>query len=109
MIRPLLLALALLASALPAAAHRLIVFAFAEAGEIVVEAKFSNDAPAQMGALIVGGETGEELTRLPLDPSGTTRLPITPDFAKGVVLTIETEGGHSDYWILTPQDLEAAQ
>ncbi len=95
----------LLCLATPALAHRLIVFAYAEDGQIVGEAKFGNNRPATVGEVRVESEAEEVLSRAPLGAAGVTRLEVLPEFSAGVVVHVSTEGGHSDYWILTPADL----
>ncbi len=97
------LLLALLAS--PALAHRLIIFAYVDRRDVVVEAKFSNDKAAIAGEVRVETEAGEILASVPLGEGGQTRIPTDPRFAGGVVVRVETEGGHSDFWILTPTDI----
>ena len=104
-----LAALTLLAA--PAAAHKLIVFAFVEDGEVVVTTKFSSGKLPASGEIGLRDAEGMEMTTLPLDPDGETRFPIPEGHKGGLEITVTTGEGHEDYWVLTPADLvvEAAQ
>lgn len=104
--RLLAVAAALASIAGPAAAHRLVIYAYAAAGEIVVEANFDNGNPAKAGEIRVQGADGTLLVTVPLDASGETRLPVPDAGSEGVTVEVETDAGHTDYWILTPADLE---
>ncbi|NNU79204.1 hypothetical protein HMH01_02020 [Halovulum dunhuangense] len=108
--RRLLLSLPLmLALALPATAHRLVVYAHVEGGEIVVEAKFSNGNPAKLGEIRVIDAAAAELAVLPLDDDGETRFAIPAGAGQGVTVEVRTDEGHDDYWILSPADLGVRQ
>ncbi len=108
MIRGFLFLTALMAT-MPAFAHRLVIYAYAEAGEVIVEARFSNERPAQIGTIKVALEDETVLMEVPLDPSGETRIAIDAAFSPGVIVTVETSEGHEDYWVLTPDDLKEAE
>ncbi len=106
-LRTLTLLLAL--TALPAQAHRLVIYAYAEGSEVVVEAKFSNGNPAKLGEIRLLDQASTVLLTAPLDADGETRLPLPQAAAKGLVVEVETDQGHQDYWLLTPADLGVAQ
>jgi len=99
------LALALILLAQPASAHRLVIYAFAETGEIVIESKFSTGRVPQAGSVSVTDPDGAVLAEFPLDGDGETRAPIPEGSARGVQVNVTTSEGHDDYWILTPADL----
>ncbi len=100
----------LLATAPPAAAHRLLVFAFVEGGEVVVETKFSNGRLPAEGVVTVHDGTEAELGRHPLGADGTLRLPLDPRGREsGLRIEVRTGKGHDGYWILTPADIRAAE
>ncbi len=96
-------------AALPAAAHRLVVYAQAAAGEIVVEANFDNGNPAQSGQVRLLDAGGALLAEAPLAAGGVTRLPLPDGAEAGLEVRVQTDAGHTDYWLLTPADLEAAR
>jgi len=102
-VKRLILALCLIGA--PAWAHKLTVFAFVEAGEVIVEAKFST------GKLPKGGEVrifdAEEalIATVPLGDDGTIRFPVDPGATEGLMIEVEASEGHSDFWILTPEDI----
>lgn len=102
------LVFAAVSAAAPAFAHRIIVFASAQSGEIVVEAKFANGRPVAEGEVVVKGADDAPLFTAPIEADGTLRFPIDPD-AHAAGLTIEVQAGdhHEDYWILTPDDIAA--
>lgn len=109
-LRRLALSAALLgALATPALAHRLVIFAYAEAGDIVVEAKFSSGALARAGEIRVLDAANVELLRVPMDSDGETRLPLPDGAEAGVTVEVITNKGHDDYWVLTPIDLGLAE
>ena len=99
------LAIATMISVAPATAHRLIIYAYAEAGDVVVESKFSNGRPAVAGEITIADAEGAELLSVPMAPTGTTRIPLPKDGSDGITVTVTTDQGHSDYWVLTPADL----
>lgn len=106
-LRTLTLFLAL--AALPAQAHRLVVYAYAEGSELVVEAKFSNGNPAKLGEIRLLDQASTLLVTAPLDADGETRLPLPEGAKGGLVVEVETDKGHQDYWLLTPTDLGVSQ
>lgn len=89
----------------PALAHRLVIYAYAEAGEVVVETKFDSGRPAKEGTMILRDAAEAELSRHPLEEDGELRVPIPNEGTDGLIVEVITGGGHSDYWILTPADL----
>lgn len=94
-------------AAAPAAAHRLNVFAWVEAGEVVVEAKFASGARAKSGTVRVF-DADERLVRsLPLGADGSARFD-AESAESGLRVEVEASEGHVDYWILTPADLAGA-
>lgn len=102
--------LALCLAAAPALAHQLRVFAFVEAGEVVVEARFSTGRIPVSGTVEVRGADDALLLELELGAEGTVRFPLDPDAAEGgLAITVITGEGHEDYWILTPADISAGQ
>ena len=97
--------LAALLAAAPAFAHRLVIYAYAEAGEVVVESEFSNGAPAGNGSIVVTDGDGAVLTEMPLSETGVTRFAVPEGGDDGIAVEVVTDAGHEDYWILTPEDL----
>lgn len=109
----LLLALVVMgATAMPALAHRLVVFASydAETRQIVVETKFSNGNPAQRGEVRLMDATAVLLGSYPLAEGGITRIDLPAEGTEaGVSVEVFTDEGHDDYWVLTPADLGVQQ
>lgn len=93
--------------ALPVHAHRLVIYAYAENGEVVVESKFDNGTPPRIGQIEVRDSTDAVLFTMPIDPSGETRFMLDGRFKDGVVVDLRTDEGHTDYWVLTPDDVKA--
>ncbi|MEM9268525.1 MAG: hypothetical protein AAGA78_06270 [Pseudomonadota bacterium] len=91
-----------------AMAHALVVFAFVDQGEVVVEAKFSNGRAAQAGTVSVFDGANTKLFDLQIVPGETTRFAVDPE-AGGYLIEVKTPNGHSDYWVLTPNDLKEAK
>lgn len=105
---PLFLGLCL--AAMSALAHDLRVFAYVEDTTVNVEARFSS------GRLPVEGEirvfdASETLTgTYQVDPDGLTSFPL-PDNVRdsGLMIEVVVGEGHSDYWMLTPEDIAKGQ
>lgn len=89
----------------PAAAHRLVIYAYADAGDVVVEARFDSGTPVKRGEITLRDGSDAELARSPVDPDGETRLPVPAGSEDGMVVEVLTGEGHSEYWILTADDL----
>jgi len=96
----------MLALAAPAAAHRLVVYAYMDGGEVVVEAKFSNGGPAKLGEIRLLDAQNALLLALPMEDDGETRVALPDGAQDGLTIEVETDAGHQDYWVLTPADLE---
>ena len=103
------LALALLAGA--AQAHRLVVFAAVEGGVVVVEARFSNGNPAEGAAARVFDAGDRLILETATGEDGTARVSLDglrANLRAGLRVEVETGEGHSDYWILSADDLARA-
>lgn len=102
------LALALLLSlpAQVAMAHQLTVFAHVDAGEVVVEAKFSSGRIPAEGEVRVFDAAETLLFTLPIGAEGETRFDLPDGAAEGgLMIEVEASDGHDNYWILTPDDI----
>jgi len=71
----------------------------------VAEAKFSNGRAAQAGTVSVFDGANTKLFDLQIVPGETTRFAVDPE-AGGYLIEVKTPNGHSDYWVLTPNDLQ---
>ncbi len=101
------LALLLAGGAQVAVAHQLNVFASVVDGHVVVEAKFSTGRVARAAKVTVYNDYDAPILMLELGEDGTARFPI-PQQTTGIKVEVEAADGHSDYWILTANDLEGA-
>jgi len=87
-------------------AHQLNVFAYVEAGSVVVEAKFSSGKRPVSGEVRILNGNHALLTTMPLGENGILSFPLsTVEHTGGLVIEVETGEGHKDYWILTPEDI----
>ena len=105
------LALVAVLAAAPAAAHDLRVFAFVEGDTVNVEAKFSTGRLPVSGEIRVLDASETLIETHAIDPDGVTSFPLI-EGARDTGLMIEVEvgtGGHSDYWLLTPEDIARGQ
>lgn len=110
MIRAILLALGLSLAPASAYAHRLVVFVLVEGSELVVEAKFSTGRIPVSGEVRIKDAEEALLSTHALGEDGTIRLPLDPEAkSEGLLVEVETGEGHSDYWILTPEDIKAGE
>jgi len=109
MIRSLALVLSL-ATALPAAAHDLRVFASVSGGTVTVESTFSTGRVPTGGEVQVRDAEDTLLLTLPIGDGGETSFAL-PDGASetGLMIEVEVSEGHSDYWLLTPEDIAHGQ
>lgn len=86
--------------------HQLNVFAYVEGTEVVVESRFSNGNPPQVGEVRVLDGANQPVLVLPLGGDGTARFALDPGVAEtGLLIEVSTGGGHDNYWILTPEDI----
>ncbi|MEM9999859.1 MAG: hypothetical protein AAF940_03165 [Pseudomonadota bacterium] len=103
--RRLLLAAFIAATANPALAHQLTVFASVECEAVTVEAKFSNGRIAKQGDVRVLDGNNNLLQTLALGSDGTARVALNGvDHSGGLVIEVDT-GSHENYWIVTPEDI----
>lgn len=93
-----------------AMAHALRVFASVEGNTVNVEARFSNGRLPVEGEVRVYDASEDIIATYEIDPDGVTSFPLD-DNARDTGLTIEVvvANGHSDYWILTPEDIASGQ
>ena len=94
--------------ALPAAAHGLRVFASVEGDTVVVEASFSSGRAPAGGEIRVFDASETMIGTVDVQPGGVTRFALPDGADSGLMIEVET-GGHSDYWMLTPDDVARGQ
>ena len=95
-----------LTGAAPAHAHQLNVFASVAGETITVEGKFSSGRPAMAGAVKVYDSANALLHETQLSADGTATLPV-PASVTGIKIEVIAADGHSNYWIMTAEDLAA--
>lgn len=100
------LALALtLAATCPAAAHQFNVFASVDCEAIEVEATLENGERPRSGEVRLLDGTDTVVLTLDLGDAGTRRIPLDGlDTSGGLRVEVDA-GDHSDYWVLTPEDI----
>ncbi len=100
--------LAVLLQAIPASAHRAMIFAYTEGNEVITESSFSSGRPcmnckvevkdAATGALLLQGQT---------DKKGIFRFPL-PEAAqkatKGLQIILNAGEGHRGEWLLEAEE-----
>lgn len=105
MIRAAFTALALLICAGPASAHQLSVFAVVEDGVVLIEATFPDGRPVATGMLRILDGTGALILEQPIAPPYPIRFPVE-EHSDGLRIEVDAGGGHENYWLLTPADLQ---
>ena len=104
------LTLALCVAALPAAAHDLRVFASVAGETVTVESTFSSGRVPTSGEIRVLDADNVLLMTLEIGAEGRTQFPLPEGAAKtGLMIEVDVSEGHSDYWILTPDDIAHGQ
>lgn len=96
-------ALALL-SPLPALAHQLTVFATVADDMVKITATFANGNPVMSGVLEIRGADDAVLLSQDVDGQWPVLFPVG-DHKDGLRIAVDAGNGHSNYWILTPNDL----
>ena len=81
--------------AFPAQAHKLVIFAYVDNGEIVVETKFSSGSLPAEGTIQVLDAEGMEITTLEMEADGETRFPIPENHKGGVQVNVATRARHA--------------
>ena len=90
-----------------ALAHQLNVFAFVEDGSVIVESRFSNGNAPRLGEVRVLDAENQLIAAIPLAENGTAEFPLDPAHSDaGLLIEVSTGEGHSNYWILTSEDIE---
>ncbi len=109
MIRALALLLIMVA-ALPAAAHDLRVFAAVSGQTVTVESRFSSGRVPTEGEVRVLDADNTLLMTLEIGPEGVTEFQLPEGVAEtGLMIEVDVSEGHSDYWLLTPDDIAHGQ
>ncbi|KHQ52799.1 hypothetical protein [Mameliella alba] len=104
------LAFALVVAALPVAAHDLRVFASVSGQTVTVESTFSSGRVPTGGTVRVLDAGNVLLMTLDIGAEGKTRFTLPEGTAKtGLMIEVEVNEGHSDYWMLTPDDIAYGQ
>jgi nickel transport protein len=87
-------------------AHRVLVFAYLDQGEIVVKASFSRNRPVAHGRVTATLADGTPIFQGKTDAKGELRFP-RPDIPAGerLVITVNGGPGHQGRWVMTPEDL----
>lgn len=100
----LLAILFMLVGATPALAHRLLVFAYAEDKNILVESKLVPDTPVKEGKVVVSDkQTGQVLVTGQTDAHGKFSFPIPAEAAArraDLLIVVEAGMGHKGEWLL---------
>lgn len=99
-----LIGLVLTLAASVASGHSLSVFALVDGDTLVVESRFSSGQVPQTGTLRIYDGDDRLLSSHELTGEDTLRLPL-PDWRSGLKIQVDTGNGHSNYWILTPDDI----
>jgi nickel transport protein len=105
MTRSTLLTFALLVCAGPAAAHQLSVYATVEDGVALIEAAFADGRPVSAGTLRILDVTGALIMEQPLQPPYPIRFAVG-EHIDGLRIEVDAGGGHENYWLLTPADIQ---
>lgn len=94
-----------------AAAHDLRVFASVDGETVNVEAKFSTGRLPVAGEVRVFDADETLIETYRVDPDGVTSFPLVDGAAEtGLMIEVEVgDEGHSDYWLLTPDDIARGQ
>lgn len=99
-----------IAVALPAAAHDLRVFASVAGQTVTVESKFSSGRVPTDGEVRVLDAENVVLMTLDIGSGGMTKFPLPAGAAEGgLMIEVDVSEGHSDYWMLTPEDIAYGQ
>lgn len=102
---PIIVFVLVMAMAGPVAAHRIVVFAWAENGQIHVEGSFGKDRPALSSAVVVRTPDGKEVLRGTTDQSGTCRFGIPPGTDSDLIVRLEAGTGHAGEWTIPLAEL----
>lgn len=104
------LAFALCVAALPAAAHDLRVFASVAGETVTVESTFSSGRVPKGGEIRVLDADNVLLITLEVGAEGKTQFTLPEGAAEtGLMIEVDVSEGHSDYWMLTPDDIAYGQ
>lgn len=104
------LAFALCVAALPVAAHDLRVFASVSGQTVTVESTFSSGRVPTGGQIRVLDAENTLLMTLEIGAKGKTTFELPDGAAEtGLMIEVDVSEGHSDYWMLTPDDIAYGQ
>jgi nickel transport protein len=96
--------LMVLASAPPAWAHRVLVFAYVEGNNLFVESKLVPDTPVKEGKVIISDkQSGQVLASGQTDTQGKFSCPLPPEAAAkraDLLIVVEAGMGHKGEWLL---------
>ncbi len=90
---------------LPAVAHQLVVFASVKDDVVLITAKFPDGTAVKAGTLRILDATDTVIIEQELDGTMPIVFPID-EHTDGLVIEVDAGNGHSNYWVLTPADLQ---
>lgn len=86
-------------------AHQLSVFAWVAGDTVHVEGRLPRGKRPRHGTVTVFDGGGNPLLEKAIGTDGTVTFPLR-DWASGLKINLDIGNGHSNYWILTPYDIE---
>ncbi len=90
----------------PAAAHPFNVFARSDCVTVTVMVSINDGDPVTEGAVtLLNGDDVVVATTELVGDTGRVEVPLEGLDATGGIRAEVVSGGHSDYWVLTPEDL----
>ena len=93
-----------LASALPAMAHKVRIFAYSDTDTIFVESQFSKTSPAQNCLVTMTDASGNEVGSCTTDETGQCEMPVPEGASGDLTLTVHAGEGHQGSWTLLEAD-----
>lgn len=89
----------------PARAHKVIVFAWVEAGQVEVEAGFGGKRTARNCSYTAMDEKGRIVHQGITDDHGRSRFPLPADISGALTIVLEAGPGHKGEWTLQADEL----
>jgi len=91
-----------------ALAHKVVLFAWAEDGQLHVEGSFGSDRKARNCKITISDKAGKIIHTMQTDMNGDAATPLKPEMMTDLIVTLDAGPGHRGVWNIPKAEVLAA-